>query len=56
VELLDSRDWKKRVELTNEIFEYLKVFQNRRRSHSSLDMLTPIEFELKNINIQTQAA
>jgi putative transposase len=56
VELLDTRRWKTRVELANAIFEYLEVFHNRRRRHSSLGMLTPIEFELKNINTQTQAA
>jgi transposase InsO family protein len=56
VELLDSRSWKTRVELANAIFEYLEVFHNRRRRHSSLGMLTPIEFELNNINTTTQAA
>jgi len=47
VELLDSRRWKTRVDLANAIFEYLKVFHNRRR-HSSLGMLTSIQFELLN--------
>ena len=40
----------------NAIFEYIEIFHNRRRRHSSLGMLTPIEFELKNINTTTQAA
>ncbi len=48
VELLDTRRWKTRVELANAIFEYIEVFHNRRRRHSSLGMLTPIEFELNN--------
>jgi transposase InsO family protein len=56
VELLDSRRWKTRVELANAIFEYIEVFHNRRRRHSSLGMLTPIGFELKNFNTTTQAA
>lgn len=56
VELLDTRRWKTRVELANAIFEYIEVFHNRRRRHSSLGMLTPIEYELNNINTQTQAA
>jgi putative transposase len=56
VELLDTRRWKTRVELANAIFEYIEVFHNRRRRHSSLGMLTPIEFELNNINTTTQAA
>jgi putative transposase len=45
VESLDRRRWKTRVELANAIFEYLEVFHNRRRRHSSLGMVTPIEFE-----------
>jgi transposase InsO family protein len=47
---------KTRVELANAIFEYIEVFHNRRRRHSSLGMLKPIEFELNNINTTTQAA
>jgi putative transposase len=45
VELLNRRRWRTRVELANAIFEHLEVFHNRRRRHSSLRMLTPIEFE-----------
>jgi putative transposase len=45
VELLDQRRWRTRVELANAIFEYLEIFHNRQRRHSSLGMLTPIEFE-----------
>jgi putative transposase len=48
VELLDTRGWKTRVELANAIFEYIEVFQNRRRRHSALGMRTPIEYELLN--------
>lgn len=46
VELLDTRRWKTRLELANALFEYLKIFHNRQRRHSSLGMLTPIEFEM----------
>lgn len=45
VELLDRRRWKTRIELANAIFEHLEIFHNRQRRHSSLGMLTPIEFE-----------
>ena len=48
VELLDTRRWRTRVELANAIFEYIEIFHNRRRRHSSLGMLTPIEYELRN--------
>ena len=45
VELLKRRKWKTRIELANAIFEYLEIFHNRQRRHSSLGMLTPIEYE-----------
>lgn len=48
VELLDRQRWKTRVELANAIFEYLEIFHNRRRRHSSLGMLSPVEYELRN--------
>jgi len=41
VELLDRKRWITRLELANAIFEYLEIFHNRRRRHSSLSMLTP---------------
>jgi len=45
VELLDRHRWRTRIELANAIFEYLEIFHNRQRRHSSLGMLTPIQFE-----------
>jgi putative transposase len=45
VELLDRQAWSTRLELATALFEYLEVFHNRQRRHSSLGMLTPIEFE-----------
>lgn len=47
VELLNRQRWKTRIELANALFEYLEIFHNRRRRHSSLGMLTPIEYELR---------
>ena len=44
-ELLDRRRWRTRIELANAIFEYLEIFYNRQRRHSSLGMLSPIEYE-----------
>ena len=54
VELLDQKGWRTRLELTNAIFEYLEVFHNRRRRHSALGMLTPVEYEARHQ--QTTAA
>ena len=45
VELLDRRRWKTRIELANAIFEYLGIWHNRRRRHSALGWVSPLEFE-----------
>lgn len=45
IELLDRKRWKTRVELSNAIFEFIEVFYNRRRRHSQLGYISPIEFE-----------
>jgi putative transposase len=44
-ELLNRKRWRTRLELANAIFEYLEIFHNRKRRHSSLGMLTPTEYE-----------
>jgi len=44
-ELLDRNSWLTREELKNAIFEYIKVFYNRSRRHSTLRRLSPDEFE-----------
>ncbi len=46
-ELLNRQRWKTPIELANALFEYLEIFHNRRRRHSALGMLTPIEYELR---------
>jgi putative transposase len=45
VELLDRQSWRTRIELANAIFEYLEIWHNRRRRHSALGWLSPLEFE-----------
>ncbi len=50
VELLNRQRWRIRIELANAIFEYLEIFRSRQRRHSSLEMLTPIEYELRHAN------
>lgn len=44
-ELVHRRPWRNRLELRNAVFEYIEVFYNRRRLHSSLDYKTPAEVE-----------
>jgi len=49
VELLDRKKWNTRLELVNAIFEYLEIWHTRKRRHSQLGWLTPIEFERNRI-------
>jgi putative transposase len=44
-ELLDRQKWKTRIELSTAIFDWIEVFYNRTRRHSSLGMLSPIAYE-----------
>lgn len=44
-ELVHRRCWNTRLQLRNAVFEYINVFYNRRRLHSSLDYKTPAEVE-----------
>lgn len=37
------------LELANAIFEYLEIWHNRKRRHSQLGWLTPLEFERNRI-------
>jgi putative transposase len=44
-ELIHGRSWPSKAELRTEIFEYIEVFYNRRRRHSTLGFLSPAQFE-----------
>jgi transposase InsO family protein len=44
-ELIRSQHWTGRLELRTAVFEYIEVFYNRRRLHSSLSYRTPLEIE-----------
>lgn len=44
-ELVHHRDYRSREEARREVFEYVEVFYNRRRRHSSLRYMTPAEYE-----------
>jgi putative transposase len=44
-EMIYRRSWPTRHELIGEIFEYIEAFYNRQRRHSTLGMLSPVEFE-----------
>jgi putative transposase len=44
-ELVDCHRWRSRAELRSHVFEYIEVFYNRRRFHSTLGYKTPFEVE-----------
>jgi putative transposase len=44
-ELVYRRRWETRLELRSAVFDYIEVFYNRRRTHSSLGYKTPAEAE-----------
>lgn len=56
-ELLYRGVWPTRTAAKRAIFEYVEVFYNRRRMHSSLDYLTPVDYEVRRRNLdEAQAA
>ena len=44
-ELIHGRHYHTRAEARQDIFEYIEVFYNRRRRHSSLGYLSPVRYE-----------
>jgi transposase InsO family protein len=45
IELVYTADWATRADARAAVFEYLEVFYNRQRRHSSLGYLSPVAFE-----------
>jgi putative transposase len=54
-ELFNRKRWTTRVELSTAIFDWIEVFYNRTRRHSSLNMLSPVAYEKLHAN-NTSAA
>ena len=48
LEVLDSRKWSSRTELATAIFEWIECWYNPRRRHSSIAMLSPVDFEARH--------
>jgi transposase InsO family protein len=44
-ELLDRRQWATRKELASAIFEWIEAWYNPRRRHTSIDNLSPVDYE-----------
>jgi putative transposase len=48
-ELVHRRSWPTRRELTSEVFEYIEAFYNRTRRHSTLEYLSPADYENRTL-------
>lgn len=44
-ELLDTRTWDSPEQLGSAIFEWIEAWYNPRRRHTSLGMLSPVDYE-----------
>ena len=44
-ELIETRSWPTRAGLRRAVFEYIESWYNTRRLHSSLDYLSPAQYE-----------
>ena len=49
-ELVDRRSWPEKAELRTEIFNFIEIFYNRRRRHSTLGMLSPADYEKSTLS------
>jgi putative transposase len=45
IELLNRKRWTTRLELSMAMVDWIEGFYNRRRRHSSIGNVSPIEFE-----------
>ncbi|HVC86055.1 MAG TPA: IS3 family transposase [Gaiellaceae bacterium] len=57
-ELINRRSWPSKAELRTEVFDYIEVFYNRERRHSTLGQRSPADYEKINIPdpLEEQAA
>jgi transposase InsO family protein len=55
-ELIDTRSWPTRAGLHRAVFEYIEGWYNSRRLHSTLDYLSPGQYETLHHNADRQAA
>ncbi len=49
-ELIHRRTWPTKAELRTEVFDYIEVFYNRQRRHSTLGQLSPANYEARALS------
>jgi putative transposase len=55
LELVYNQDWASHDELEMALFEYIEVFYNRQRLHSTVDYNTPYEYDQSHQTTQIAA-
>ena len=55
-EMVYHRKFETRAQAKLEIFDYIEVWYNRKRRHSALDYMTPVQVEKIMINNKIEAA
>ncbi len=53
-ELINRRSWPAKAELRTEVFDYIEIFYNRERRHSTLGQRSPADYE--RLTLEEQAA
>ena len=48
-DLIHRRSWPTKAEARTAVFDYIEAFYNRRRRHSLLGMLSPVDFETSTL-------
>jgi putative transposase len=48
-DLIHRRSWPTKTDARTAVFEYVEAFYNRRRRHSTLGMLSPLEYENRTL-------
>ena len=54
-ELINRRTWPTKAELRTEVFDYIEVFYNRERRHSTLGQRSPADYENSTLSGPEQA-
>jgi putative transposase len=49
LEVLDTKPWETRTDLANAIFEWIECWYNPQRRHSSIGMLSPVQYEATHL-------
>jgi putative transposase len=52
-ELIRRQSWPTRAELRQAVFEYIELFYNATRRHSTLGMLSPMQYENISLSLET---